>query len=94
VNEIYLGGPKVYHDRRIWRRSVGVNSYTPSVFVSLENFGILCKEDGSSEFLEPEVNMGCRYEDAPELSQLSYLRCGQPDVDRFKRIGCCNIKTP
>jgi hypothetical protein len=85
VDKIRSGKYKVCHDHWIWRRSVGVNSLTPSVFVSLVNFGIRHKGDGSSEVQSDEVNLGRRSEDAWELSQTSDLRCGQPDVDRFRR---------
>jgi hypothetical protein len=64
VDEICSRGPKVCHDCWIWRRSVGVNSLTPSVLDLLEKFGILRKGEGSSEVPEPEVNLGCIYEDA------------------------------
>jgi hypothetical protein len=74
VDEIRLGGSKVCHDHWIWRRSAGVNSSTPSVFVSSTNFGIRRKGDGSSEVPEPEVNLGRRSEDAWELFQPSDLR--------------------
>jgi hypothetical protein len=48
THEIRSRGPKVCHDRRIWR-SVGVNSLTPLAFVSLVNIGLRRKEDGSPE---------------------------------------------
>jgi hypothetical protein len=52
ANKIRSGKSKVCHDHWIWRRSVGVNSLTPSVLTSLANFGIRRKGDGSSEVPE------------------------------------------